>query len=54
MKTKNNVYKPQKAYSERMKAKGFVRTGLWVPESGREAILEHAEKLRKKHDKKGA
>jgi len=54
MKTKNNVYRPQTAYSERMKEKGFVRMGLWVPKNGREAILEHAEKLRKKHDKKGA
>ena len=41
-------FKSQKKYEEKLRNKGMVRVTVWVPESDKKALTDHATSLRKK------
>ena len=50
MTKKSVIYEPQRRYSEKQRAAGLVPVTVWVPEAERDVTIEHAAKLRAKHN----
>lgn len=41
----------QAAYDEKMRQRGYVRTGVWVPSRDWDKLRQYAEKLRQEWEK---
>ena len=45
------IYRPQRRYTEKQRALGYVPLTVWVPEEDREKTIKYAAKLRRDHEK---
>lgn len=48
----DSKYKSQESYNERMKKRGFIKVGAWVPVEDREELLDIAHEMRSDFAKK--